>query len=357
MSTTTTELDLEALVRAHERELRAHCYRMTGSVHEAEDLVQETFLRAWRARDGFEGRSSARTWLFRIATNATLNHLEGRPRRPLPAGIGTPDQPAGEALETDHEIAWLEPVPDACVEVAERDTIRLAFVAALQHLPARQRAVLLLREVLHWSAAEVAEALGTSVPAVNSALQRARAQLAAVRPDPDSPLADRLTPEQSRLLERYTEAFWRKDVDRIAALLTAEAVWQMPPFTSWFRGRENIAWLIGNECPGGSGDMPMLPTTANGEPAFGLYMRAPDGGFEPFQLQVVHLAGEQVRAVEAFFDPRLFALFGLPGRLEPDHPAVLARQAPGEDSEHTPAAGVGGTAAGPCQAQERPPGI
>ena len=175
---TTAELDdFDTLTERYQRELLAHCYRMSGSVHEAEDLVQETFLRAWKASANFQGRSSVRTWLYRIATNVCLTNLEGKPRRPLPAGLGTPDQMAGDALEENHEIAWLEPVPDAAVVVAERDTLRLAFVAALQHLPARQRAVLILRDVLRWTAAETAEALDTTVAAVNSALQRAHAQM------------------------------------------------------------------------------------------------------------------------------------------------------------------------------------
>lgn len=310
--------DFDALAGRYQRELLAHCYRMSGSVHEAEDLVQETLLRAWKAAGAFEGRSSVRTWLYRIATNVCLTNLEGRPRRPLPAGLGTPDQPAGVALEQDLEVTWLEPVPDAAVLVGERDSIRLAFVAALQHLPARQRAVLILRDVLRWSAAETAEALETSVAAVNSALQRAHAQMQGRGLTEDTVRAD-LTPGQERLLERYVEAFWRKDVDTIVSLLTAEAVWEMPPFTSWFQGRANIAWLIGNECPGGSEDMPMLPTQANGQPAFGLYMRDPAGGFVPFQLQVLTFTGDEVSQVDAFFDPRLFETFGLPTRLPADH--------------------------------------
>src|SRR6476661_8818389 len=194
--TASTELDdFPTLTQRYQRELLAHCYRMSGSVHEAEDLVQETFLRAWKASADFQGRSSVRTWLYRIATNVCLTNLEGRPRRPLPAGLGTPDQMAGDALEENHEIAWLEPVPDASVVVAERESIRLAFVAALQHLPARQRAVLILRDVLRWSAAEVAEALDTSTVAVNSALQRAHAVMAAKQPDPDT-VTDELSEAQ-----------------------------------------------------------------------------------------------------------------------------------------------------------------
>ncbi|MGB0101494.1 MAG: sigma-70 family RNA polymerase sigma factor [Nocardioides sp.] len=310
--------DFPALTQRYQRELLAHCYRMSGSVHEAEDLVQETFLRAWKAAGAFEGRSSVRTWLYRIATNVCLTNLEGRPRRPLPAGLGTPEAMAGDALESDHEIAWLEPVPDAAVVVAERDSIRLAFIAALQHLPARQRAVLILRDVLRWSAAEVAAALDTTSAAVNSALQRAHAQLADRGLTEDTVHPD-LTPAQSRLLERYVDAFWRKDVDAIVGMLTVEATWDMPPFTSWFKGADNIGWLIGNECPGGARDMPMLPTQANGQPAYGLYMRTPAGDFAPFQLQVLELDGDRVRHVTAFFDHTLFERFGLPMRLPADH--------------------------------------
>src|SRR5688500_4406605 len=262
--TTTTELeDFDGLTHRYERELLAHCYRMSGSVHEAEDLVQETFLRAWKASASFQGRSSVRTWLYRIATNVCLTNLENKPRRPLPAGLGTADQMAGDALEQNHEVAWLEPVPDAAVVVAERDTIRLAFVAALQHLPARQRAVLILRDVLRWSAAETAEALDTTVAAVNSALQRAHAQMDKAHPTADGAVGE-LTDRQSQLLEEYVEAFWRKDIDRIVSLLTADATWEMPPFTGWYAGATTIGELIDTQCPGGENDMPMLPTTANG---------------------------------------------------------------------------------------------
>ncbi|MBZ5738077.1 sigma-70 family RNA polymerase sigma factor [Nocardioides mangrovi] len=310
--------DFPTLTQRYQRELLAHCYRMSGSVQEAEDLVQETFLRAWKAAEKFEGRSSVRTWLYRIATNVCLTNLENKPRRPLPAGLGTPDAVAGDALEMDHEIAWLEPVPDAAVVVAERDSIRLAFVAALQHLPARQRAVLIMRDVLRWSAAEVAEALDTTTAAVNSALQRAHAQLAE-RGLTEDTVCNELSPAQEQLLERYVDAFWRKDVDAIVSLLTAEATWDMPPFTSWYKGARNIGWLIGTECPGGAMDMPMLRTSANGQPAYGLYMRTPTGDFEPFQLQVLELDGDRVRHVTAFFDHALFEKFGLPLRLPADH--------------------------------------
>ena len=314
----TATADFPQVADQYRRELTAHCYRMTGSVYDAEDMVQETYLRAWRAYDDFEGRSSVRTWLYRIATNVCLTNLENKGRRPLPTGLGMPGAQAGDELVEATEVPWLEPVPDASVVVAERDSIRLAFVAALQHLPARQRAVLILRDVLRWSAAEVAEVLDTSTAAVNSALQRAHAQLAD-RGLTEETVEPHLTQSQQQLLERYVEAFWRKDVDTIVSLLTAEAVWEMPPFTSWFRGPAQIGWLIGNECPGGSHDMPMLPTSANGQPAFGLYMRAEAGDFVPFQLQVLELDGDQVRHVSAFFDVSLFATFGLPDRLPADH--------------------------------------
>lgn len=315
--------DFDALTERYRRELLAHCYRMSGSAHEAEDLVQETFLRAWKASHGFEGRSSVRTWLYRIATNVCLTNLEGKPRRPLPSGLGTPESTVGE-LAPDAEVPWLEPVPDAAVVVTERDSIRLAFVAALQHLPARQRAVLVLRDVLRWSARETAEALDTSVAAVNSALQRAHAQMGA-RALTEETVEEDLNAAQLRLLDRYVDAFWRKDLTEIVSLLTTEASWEMPPFTGWYVGSDVVAELIGTKCPGHEHDMPMVRTTANGAPAFGLYMRTPAGHFEPFHLQVLDLEGDRVRHVSAFFDQRLFATFGLPPTLPADHvPAEAA---------------------------------
>ncbi len=319
-SMTTSELtDFDALTQRYQRELLAHCYRMSGSVHEAEDLVQETLLRAWRSSTGFEGRSSVRTWLYRIATNVCLTNLEARPRRPLPTGLGTPDQPAADPLDPQPGIPWLEPIPDAAVQVEEKDSIRLAFVAALQHLPARQRAVLVLRDVLRWSAAETAEALDTTAAAVNSALQRAHAQIDRVRPTVDGTSgADDLDERQHQLLTEYVEAFWRKDIDRIVSLLTADATWEMPPFTGWYSGATTIGALVDTRCPGNSFDMPMLRTSANGQPAFGLYMRSAEGGFVPFHLQVLELDGDRVAHVSAFFDVEMFRRFGLPDRLPAD---------------------------------------
>lgn len=309
--------DFDALAARYQRELMAHCYRMSGSVQDAEDLVQETLLRAWKASEKFEGRSSVRTWLYRIATNVCLTNLENKPKRPLPTGLGTTDSTAGDELGENPEIPWLEPLPDTAIQVEERDTIRLAFVAALQHLPPKQRAVLILRDVLKWTAKETAGALDTTPAAINSALQRAHATMADRALTPDTVDAE-LTADQRQMLDAYLDAFWHKDVPRIVNLLTADAIWEMPPFTSWYRGAENIGRLIATQCPGGAHDMPMLPTTANGQPAFGLYMRQPEGHFEPFHLQVLELDGTVVRRVAAFFGAD-FTRFGLPSRLPADH--------------------------------------
>jgi RNA polymerase sigma-70 factor, ECF subfamily len=319
----TVEDDVDGFPEAtdpYRRELLAHCYRMTGSVHDAEDLVQETYLRAWRAYHGFEGRSSVRTWLYRIATNVCLTALEGQQRRPMPTGLGAPASDASKPVEENGEIPWLEPMPDGVLEagdpaavVADRDSIRLAFVAALQHLPARQRAVLILRDVLRWRAAEVAEALETTTASVNSALQRAHATLAKANLSEDT--VTEPTPEQKAMLDRYVHAFWEKDIDAIVAMLTEDAVWEMPPYTGWYQGNENIGRLIDTQCPGGRHDMRMVPTRANGQPAFGLYMRGEDGDFHPFHLQVLTLGRDGVQHVGAFFGAPLFATFGLPDHL------------------------------------------
>ena len=315
--------DFPQVADRYRRELTAHCYRMTGSVYDAEDMVQETFLRAWKAYDDFEGRSSVRTWLYRIATNVCLTNLEKKARRPLPTGLGLPDVQAHDELVEGSEVPWLEPVPDGMVDVANvdpahivgnRDSIRLAFVAALQHLPPRQRAVLILRDVLRWSAKETAAALDTSVAAVNSALQRAHAQLAEKQLT-EGTVEDDLSPELEAMLQRYVQAFWDKDMNALVSMLAHDAVWEMPPFTGWYLGSRNIADLICTQCPGGVRDMPMLRTTANGQPAFGLYMRQPAGHFEPFQLQVLSLVDGRVGHVVAFFDTRLFETFGLPAQL------------------------------------------
>jgi RNA polymerase sigma-70 factor (ECF subfamily) len=318
------EQDFPQATDPYRRELLAHCYRMTGSVHDAEDLVQETYLRAWRAYHNFEGRSSVRTWLYRIATNVCLTALEGRQRRPMPTGLGTPSSDPTAPVVPNGEVSWLEPVPDAVLEssdpltvVTDRDTIRLAFVAALQHLPARQRAVLILRDVLRWKAAEVAEALETTTASVNSALQRAHATLEKANLSEDTVAEP--TPEQKEMLDRYVHAFWEKDIEAIVSMLTKDAVWEMPPFPGWYQGAETIGRLIDTQCPGESHDMRMLPTRANGQPAFGLYMRGSDGTFRPFHLQVLALGPDGVQHVGAFFDPSLFTLCGLPDSLPSDY--------------------------------------
>lgn len=327
MTTTTLPEDVFlATVQPLRRELLAHCYRMVGSVHDAEDLVQETFLRAWRAFEGFENRSSVRTWLYRIATNTCLTALEGRARRPLPTGMGAPSDPEGE-LHRHPEVPWLEPVPDEVLwghapddpeaAAVDRESVRLAFVSALQHLTGQQRAVLVLRDVLAWHADEVAETLDLSVGAVTSTLQRARAHLRRVQESGGNPQP--LPPDDPRvaaLLEAYVEAFERYDVQRIVSLLTVDAVWDMPPYTDWYLGADAIGRLIDTHCPAdGPESIRMLVTRANGSPALGLYMLAPDGVHRAFQLQHLTVTADGVAAVTAFFDTSLFRVFGLPDEL------------------------------------------
>lgn len=320
MSDKPTREEFVRLADPMRRELLAHCYRMLGSVHDAEDLVQETYLRAWRSYDGFEGRSSLRTWLYRIATTACLTALDSRSRRPLPAGLGAPSQEGNAPLVQDVEVPWLEPVPDALVGaggddpaaiVTARESIRLALVAALQHLPPRQRAVLVLRDVLRWKAAEVAEAVGTSTAAVNSILQRARAQLGQVAPSLDDPV-EPLTPEQRAQLDRYVSAFQDYDVDALVDLFTGDAVWEMPPYTGWYEGPKAIVELVKTNCPAErAGDLRLLPVAANGQPAFAVYFRD-----EPFALMVLTFSGALISHVAMFFDLRLFEAFGLPTAYE-----------------------------------------
>jgi RNA polymerase sigma-70 factor, ECF subfamily len=315
------QTDFAATAEPYRRELLAHCYRMTGSLHDAEDLVQETLLRAWKAYDRFEGKSSVRTWLHRIATNTCLTALENRRRRPLPTGLGAPSSdPTAELIEGT-EVPWLEPWPDPAdpadpSTIADtRESVRLAFVAALQHLSARQRAVLLLREVLQWKAAEVADAIGASTAAVNSLLQRARSQLEAVGPSADDRLAAPDTADAREQLRRYIAAFEAYDIERLADIFTSEAIWEMPPFVGWYQGPQAIITLIHQQCPADlPGDMRLLPLTANGQPAAAMYMRAGDGHV-PFQLHVLDVTADGVTRVVAFLDTALFAKFGLPERL------------------------------------------
>nr|WP_142274373.1 sigma-70 family RNA polymerase sigma factor [Mycobacterium scrofulaceum] len=314
--------DFSVHAEPYRRELLAHCYRMTGSLHDAEDLVQETLLRAWRAYDRFEGKSSMRTWLHRIATNTCLSALEGRQRRPLPTGLGAPSSDPADELVERREVPWLEPLPDLAndpadpsVIVGSRESVRLAFVAALQHLSPRQRAVLLLRDVLQWKSAEVAAAIGTTTTAVNSLLQRARSQLDAAGPSTGDRLAAPESPEAQDLLARYIAAFETYDVDRLVELFTAEAIWEMPPYAGWYRGARDIVSLIHQRCPAEHpGDMRLLPLVANGQPGAAMYMRA-GARHVPFQLHVLDVRDDGVSHVVAFLDDALFAKFGLPGSL------------------------------------------
>jgi RNA polymerase sigma-70 factor, ECF subfamily len=310
-------------------ELLAHCYRMLGSVHDAEDLVQETLLRAWRSRDGFEGRSSMRTWLYRIATNACLRALENRGRRPLPAGLGAPgsdpDRPLAAALP---EVPWLEPLPDALLRssggsggsggsgdpgsiVVARQSMRLALIAALQYLPARQRAALILRDVLGWHAAEVAELLQISTVAVNSALQRARATLrqAGVAQDDVREPADR---DRRAVVDRYAAAFENADIAALTRLLADDAVLEMPPHPTWFAGRAAIARFFGAQVLRAPGGFLMTETGANGQPAFGSYVRGADGAYHAHALAVLDVRGAAVSRIVSFLEPELFRVFGLP---------------------------------------------
>ncbi|MGB2920649.1 MAG: sigma-70 family RNA polymerase sigma factor [Mycobacterium sp.] len=309
----------------YRRELLAHCYRMTGSLHDAEDLVQETYLRAWKSYKGFEGKSSVRTWLYRIATNTCLTALDGRKRRPLPTGLGAPASDPTADIAERHEIPWLEPLPDSPREdpsdpsvIAEsRESVRLAFVAALQHLSPRQRAVLILREVLQWKAAEVGQAIGVSTAAVNSLLQRARAQLDEVHPSREDQPAPPDSPEASDLLAKFISAFETYDMDKLAELFTADAVWEMPPFEGWYQGPRNIITLSRTHCPAEkAGHMRFRATTANGQPAAALYMlNTGTGQHEAFQLHVLDVRPAGIAHVVAFKEDGLFEKFGLPATL------------------------------------------
>jgi RNA polymerase sigma-70 factor (ECF subfamily) len=305
----------------HRRELTGYCYRMLGSSFEADDAVQETMVRAWKGIDRFEGRSALRSWLYRIATNVCLDMLRGRQRRARPMEMGPASTTAAFDGARLPENVWLEPIADARVLpvtddpaelAAEKETIRLAFVTALQHLPARQRAVLILREVLRWQAAEVAELLDTTVPSVNSALQRARATLSSfdVEAEP-APLVDA---EQQALLAQYVDAFERYDIDRLVTLLRDDVVQSMPPYEMWLQGPGEIhRWMLGPglACQGSV----LLETAANGSPAFAQYRVDPGGGHAPWSLQVLELSGDRIVGMHFFLDTSLFASFGLPEHL------------------------------------------
>jgi RNA polymerase sigma-70 factor, ECF subfamily len=326
MSRTTDEADrtedLELQLERHRRELTAYAYRMLGSSFEAEDAVQEAFLRAWKSYDTFEERASLRSWLYTITTNVCLDMLGGKERRARPMDLGPARAASTELGEPLPEVTWIGPVPDGRVVPAdgdpaeladERESIRLAFIAALQHLPPKQRAVLILREVLAWKAAEVAELLETTVPSVNSALQRARATLDAM----DLAATDTLAPgddEQRALVRRYVDAFERYDMDALTSLLHEDATWSMPPYELWLQTHADVRdWCMG---PGiGCLGSRLVPLEANGAPAFGQYKPGPDGELEPWSLQVLEIRDVEIVGISFFLDTeRLFPLFGLPRR-------------------------------------------
>ena len=308
-------------------ELLAHCYRMLGSIHDAEDLVQETYLRAWRSHDAFEGRASLRTWLYRIATNVCLTALEKRGRRPMPSGLGGPtSDPEADLPNAATEVLWLQPFPDAMTEsvtadpasiVAARAGMRLALIAAFQHLHPRQRAVLILRDVLGWRASEVAELLDVSATAVNSLLQRAHTRLEQVAPEVDD-VTEPTDAEQRVLVDRYATAFEEADMTALMDLLTDDAIWEMPPQPAWFQGREVVVRLIAYRLglhSAAPADRRLVPTRANGQPAFGFYLRNADGVFRASSLQVLTIEGNRVARVSAFRNDGLFEAFGLPSHL------------------------------------------
>ena len=318
-----TSESLEVRLEQHRAELTGYCYRMLGSAFEAQDAVQETLLRAWKSFDRFEGRSALRSWLYRIATNVCLDMLKGRERRARPMDLGPSQEPEAANLHTLSETTWIEPIPDGSLmpggdpaEVAvARESVRLAFVAALQHLPPRQRAVLILCEVMRWQASEAAELLETSVASVNSALQRARATLEA-RDVTAADAASSVDEVDAELLARYVDAFERYDMDTLTTLVHEDATQSMPPYDLWLRGRDDIfAWWVG---PGAEcrGSRVIATTAANGSPAFGQYKPSPTGhGYDPWALQVLEVADGRIVELTFFLDTeRLFPLFGLPAR-------------------------------------------
>jgi RNA polymerase sigma-70 factor (ECF subfamily) len=322
--------DFENQTVPFRRELLAHCYQMLGSVHDAEDLVQETLLRAWRAYDRFDGRrASMRTWLYRIATNACLTALESRGRRPLPSGLGGPGGDPKAPMVQRPEVAWVEPIPDALLGtrsadpaavILARGQLRLALIAALQLLPARQRAILIMREVLEWPAAEVAAALDTTPAAVNSGLQRARARLGELGIGEDQ-VGEPAAADQRALVDRYVAAFVDADLATLAGLLTEDVVLEMPPVVNWYRGRENYVRFMAHVFAMRGADWRMRPAAANGQPAAAAYVRA-GAGYEMHSLQVFSVTGPGIGRNVVYVDPAVWAAFDVPARL-------AAGQAPG----------------------------
>jgi RNA polymerase sigma-70 factor, ECF subfamily len=320
----TASAELEVGMDRFRSELTGYCYRMLGGAFEAEDAAQVALVRAWQNIDRFEGRSSLRSWLYRIATNVCFDMLGSSQRRARPMDL-SPAQHAYDQLRPGLvESTWLEPIPDGRIGAGggdpadtaiARESIRLAFVAALQHLPPRQRAVLILREVLRWHADEVAQLLETTVASVNSALQRARATLDAVGVA-ETDTFDEMDEEQRALLDRYVDAFERYDMDSLTALIREDATMSMPPFELWLHGRDDIrAWFLGQGA--GCRGSRLVPTVANGSPAFGQYRSAAGGGHQPWALVVLEITGGQVVGLSSFLDvAHLFPLFDLPPTID-----------------------------------------
>ncbi len=335
------QAEFTRLATPFRRELLAHCYRMVGSAEDAEDLVQETYLRAWRSRRDFAGRASLRTWLYRIATNTCLTALERRSRRALPSGLTGPSDHAGPGtLQAAPEIAWLQPLPDRLVAadpgdpatlVVSRQSLRLALVAALQYLSPRQRAVLILRDVLAWRAAEIAELLDITPAAVNGVLARARARLRRAAPAEDA-LTEPDDPRQRELLDSYTAAFQNADVTTLKRLLTDHAVLEMPPIPAWFTGREPIGRFFTARAFAERRTYRTIPTRANGQPALASYLRGTDGRYHPHAIQVLTITAAGITRITAFREPGLFPRFGLP----PILPAQAKFSGPRTMSAHLP---------------------
>jgi RNA polymerase sigma-70 factor (ECF subfamily) len=318
----TQVADLERELESYRRELTGYCYRMLGSSFDADDAVQETMLRAWKAAEGFEGRSSLRSWLYRIATNVCLDMLRSAGRRAMPMDLSDPWSADAPLPETTPESEWVSPIADERVLPPEadpaelatlRDTVRLAFVTALQRLPARQRAALILCEVLRWQATEAAELLETSVASVNSALQRARATIGASEATSTDD-AD-LDADRKALLDRYVDAFQRYDIDDLLSVIHHDATFTMPPYPLWLRGHGDIAKFYLGTGAGCRGSL-LLPVAANGSAAFGAYKPSGPGRWDPWAIQVIEVSGDQVSELHHFLDPRLFAAFGLPPYIE-----------------------------------------
>ncbi|WP_433756334.1 sigma-70 family RNA polymerase sigma factor [Nocardia sp. CA-135398] len=324
IETALSDDDFVRRAEPYRRELLVHCYRMLGSMVDAEDAVQETYVRAWRSFDSFEARSSVRTWLYRIATNTCLTARQHHSRRVLPSGLGAPsDDPSAPPNSADPTVAWLGPIPDARVGsdtadpasiVAARDSVRLALIAGLQYLPSRQRAVLILREVLAFPATEVAEILDMSQAAVKSTLQRARARLREVAPMADD-IAEDIEPDYRELLEQYIAAFQNADAAALEKLLRKDAMLEAPPLRTWYSGIKFCMPYMASHVLGSPGHWRMLPTSANGQPAVAAYYRGGDGAYLPYGIAVLTVTAGGISHITAFGDPALVTAFGFPPTL------------------------------------------